>query len=74
MRPTERSPQQLRRDRRAIHAGSLPDPRVPDDAALVERLMKLRTACHGLAAELASTHRRLKAAERELRALKRLER
>ena len=74
MRPTERSPQQRRRDQRTARAGSLPDPRVPDDAALVERMMKLRTACHGLATDLASANRRLKAAERELRALKQRER
>ena len=51
----------------------LPDPRTADDTALVERLMRMRTACQGLAAELASTNRRLKAAEKELDALKRLD-
>ena len=59
--------------RATLPTGSLPDPRTADDAALVERLMRMRTACQGLAAELASTNRRLKAAEKELNALKRLD-
>ena len=60
--------------RSTSRAGSPPDPRTADDdAALVERLMRMRIACQGLAAELASTNRRLKAAEKELNALKRLD-
>ena len=68
------SPSMGQTNRSTSGAGLLPDPRAADDAALVERLMRMRTACQGLAAELASTNRRLKAAEKELDALKRLDR
>lgn len=48
----------------------LPGPRTADDAAVVERLMRLGAACQALAAEKAATRRRLRAVEAELKALK----
>ncbi|NLT06600.1 MAG: hypothetical protein GXY03_09840 [Solirubrobacterales bacterium] len=41
------------------------------EGALVERLIRMRTACQALAFELAGTRRELRAVELELRRLKR---
>jgi hypothetical protein len=40
------------------------------DGAVVERLSRMRVACHALAVELASARRELRAVEAELRRVK----
>ena len=40
------------------------------DGAMLERLMRMRGACHALAVELAQSRRRLRAVEAELQRLK----
>jgi hypothetical protein len=41
------------------------------DGAVIERLVRMRTACQALALELAGTRRELKSVQTELRRLKR---
>jgi hypothetical protein len=58
-------------DRRRRH-GALPEPpSALSNGAVVERLTRMRTACHALALELAGAKRELRAAQAELRKLER---
>ena len=47
-----------------------PHPSQVGDGAVIDRLVRMRTACQALTAELAVTRRELRAAESELRRLR----
>lgn len=70
--PSETTAQRGGFDRRRRHGGPLPEPPSPlSNGAVVERLTRMRAACHALALELAGAKRELRVAQAELRKLKR---
>lgn len=64
---TDRAPA---REARSQHLGDLS---ALGDGAVLERLVRMRRACHALAIELAQTRRQLRIAEAELHKLRRQE-
>lgn len=54
----------------ATHATHPSDPSSLGDGAVLERLVRMRTACQALAGDLAAARRRLRAVEAELARVK----